>query len=332
MTFASVRTAQAHNTTRASTLKRPNAAMGAGVGAQTASVAGMAPRTSADGFSAVSDAPTRWVDKTPRDFIDTRLEVSEEGMAKLTICRPQVLNAFRPQTVLELASALRRAQSDAAVGVIVLAGLGDEAFCTGGDQRHRSSGGYADGSEDTPRLHVLDLQTQMRRCPKPIIAMIRGYAIGGGHILHMVADLSIAADNAVFGQTGPKVGSFDAGYGSTRMARLIGQKKAREAWFLCKFYDAQEALAMGLVNTVVPLHRLEAETLRWCRRILEMSPTALQFLKAALNADEEGAAGLQELGGAATRLFYHSEEGKEGARAFLDKRKPQFRTLPSSKL
>lgn len=285
-----------------------------------------------DGFHLVSRAATTWVDATPSTYTDTTLHLSAEGIAKLTICRPDVLNAFRPQTVLELGESLQAARNNTQVGVIVLAGLGDEAFCTGGDQRHRSAGGYADGGEPTPRLHVLDLQVAMRRCPKPIIAMVAGYAIGGGHILHMVADLTIAAENAVFGQTGPRVGSFDAGYGSSRMARLVGQKKARELWFLCNFVSAREAAAMGLVNAVVPVAELELETLRWCRRIVQHSPTAIQFLKAALNADEDGAAGLQELGGAATRLFYHSDEGKEGAAAFLQKREPQFRAMPSARL
>jgi naphthoate synthase len=273
------------------------------------------------------------VDATPASFTDTTLHLSAEGIAKLTICRPEVLNAFRPQTIAELSDSLRASRNNTAVGVIVLAGLGDEAFCTGGDQRARAAGGYADATTDEPpRLHVLDLQIAMRRCPKPIIAMVAGYAIGGGHILHMVADLTIAADNAVFGQTGPRVGSFDAGYGSSRMARLVGQKRARALWFLCNFVGAAEAERMGLVNAVVPLAELEPETLRWCRRIVSHSPTALQFLKAALNADEDGAAGLQELGGAATRLFYHSDEGKEGAAAFLAKRAPQFRAMPSSRL
>ncbi|KAJ1617898.1 putative naphthoate synthase, menB [Pavlovales sp. CCMP2436] len=290
------------------------------------------PRVAADGFHLVSRAPTAWVNATPAAYTDTTLHLSSEGIAKLTICRPEVLNAFRPQTVLELSESLRAVRNNTQVGVIIIAGLGDEAFCTGGDQRNRGGGGYSDGGEPTPRLHVLDLQVQMKRCPKPIIAMVAGYAIGGGHILHMVADLTVAADNAVFGQTGPRVGSFDAGYGSSRMARLVGQKKARELWFLCNFVSAQEALAMGLVNTVVPLAELEGETLRWCRRIVQHSPTAIQFLKAALNADEDGAAGLQELGGAATRLFYHSDEGKEGASAFLGKREPNFRAMPTARL
>lgn len=196
----------------------------------------------------------------------------------------------------------------------------------------RGDGGYDDGSEDVPRLRVLDLQSEMRRCPKPILAAVAGYAIGGGHILHMLADMSVAADNAVFGQTGPRVGSFDGGYGSVHMARLVGQKKAREIWFLCRFYNAQEALTMGLVNAVVPLRRLEAETVKWCRRILQNSPTAIACLKASLNADQDGAAGLTELAGNATRLFYLSAEGKEGRDAFLERRKPDFRSMPTSRL
>lgn len=292
----------------------------------------MAPRVDADRLHLVSAAPTRWVDVTPPGYTDVTYHASDERIAKLTICRPHVLNAFRPRTILELRGALDAARNDTSIAVIILTGSGTDAFCTGGDQRQRGDGGYANDADETPRLHVLDFQTQMRACPKPIIAMVAGYAIGGGHILHMVADLTVAGENAVFGQTGPRVGSFDAGYGSTRMARLVGQKKAREMWFLCKFYGAREALEMGLVNAVVPLERLEGETLRWCRRIAAMSPSALQFVKAALNADEGAAAGLQELGGAATRLFYHSEEGKEGARAFLEKREPQFRNAPSSRL
>jgi naphthoate synthase len=210
---------------------------------------------------------------------------------------------------------------------------GPNSFCSGGDQSVRGEGGYDDGYGDTvPRLRVLDLQIQMRRCPKPIIAAVAGYAVGGGHILHMVCDITIAADNAVFGQTGPRMGSFDAGYGSSHMARIVGQKKARELWFLCKFYSAADAEAMGLVNAVVPLARLEAETTKWCRRILQNSPTAIACLKAALNCDEDGQAGAQVLAGHATRLYYLSEEGKEGRDAFMEKRKPRFRDLPSSKL
>ena len=216
--------------------------------------------------------------------------------------------------------------------MIILTGEGTRAFCAGGDQAVRGDGGYDDGSAAAPRLQILDFQVQMRRCPKPIVAMVAGWAVGGGHILHMVADLTIAADNAVFGQTGPRVGSFDGGYGSAHMARIIGQKRAREIWFLCRFYSADEALGWGLVNAVVPVARLERETLKWCRRMLQNSPTALQCLKAALNADEDGAAGLSELAGAATRLFYLSEEAKEGRDAFLEKRPNRMRQLPRSKL
>ncbi|CAM9410133.1 unnamed protein product [Choristocarpus tenellus] len=241
-------------------------------------------------------------------------------------------NAFRPITVNEMRKAMDLAQDDSGIGAIILAGEGPYAFCSGGDQAVRGEGGYDDGSEDVPRLRVLDLHIQMRRCPKPIIAMVAGYAVGGGHILHMVADLTIAADNAVFGQTGPRVGSFDAGYGSTHMARIVGQKKAREIWFLCKYYNANEALDMGLVNAVVPLGELEQETLKWCRRAASNSPTALACLKAALNADEDGQAGIMQLAGNATRLFYMTEEGKEGRDAFLAKRPPVFRNVPMSKL
>ena len=291
------------------------------------------PRVDRDGFSQVSDAPTAWDDRTASlGLQDVRYAVSAEGVAKITINRPANHNSFRPITVDELERTLALARNDVKVGVIILTGEGPNAFCAGGDQSVRGDGGYDDGSEAAPRLQILDFQVHMRRCPKPIVAMVAGYAIGGGHILHMVADLTIAAENAVFGQTGPRVGSFDGGYGSAHMARIVGQKKAREIWFLCRFYGAQEALDMGLVNAVVPLERLERETLRWCRRMLQNSPTALQCLKAGLNADEDGAAGLSELAGTATRLFYLSEEAKEGKRAFLEKRPPRFRELPMSKL
>jgi len=246
-----------------------------------------------------------------------------EGIAKITINRPEVRNAFRPQTVDEMADALRDARFDPEVGVVVLTGQGREAFCSGGDQRVRGEAGYVDDT-GTPRLNVLDFQRQIRTCPKPVIAMVAGYAIGGGHILHLMADLTIAADNAVFGQTGPKVGSFDAGYGSAYLARIVGQKKAREIWFLCRQYNAQQALDMGLVNCVVPCERLEEETVQWCREILENSPTAIRCLKAAMNADCDGQAGLQELAGDATMLFYMTEEGQEGRNAFLEKRPPDF--------
>ncbi len=257
-------------------------------------------------------------------FDDILYSKSAEGIAKITINRPEVRNAFRPETVKELQKAFEDAREDEAVGVIVLTGQGKEAFCSGGDQRVRGAAGYV-GADGVPRLNVLDLQRQIRTLPKPVIAMVAGYAIGGGHVLHMICDLTIAADNARFGQTGPKVGSFDGGYGASYMARIVGQKKAREIWFLCRQYDAQQALAMGLVNAVVPYERLEAETVKWCREILANSPIALRCLKAALNADCDGQAGLQELAGNATLLFYLSEEGQEGRNAYLEKRKPNFR-------
>jgi naphthoate synthase len=253
-----------------------------------------------------------------------------EGIAKITIDRPEVHNAFRPLTIKELMRAMSDARDDGDIGVVILTGAGREAFCSGGDQRVRGSGGYV-GSDGIPRLNVLDLQRQIRTMPKPVIAMVAGYAIGGGHVLHLVCDLTIAADNARFGQTGPMVGSFDGGYGAGYLARIVGQKKAREIWFLCRQYDASQALAMGLVNKVVPLDDLEAETVAWCREILEKSPLAIRCLKAALNADCDGQAGLQELAGNATLLFYMTEEGREGHQAFLEKRKPRFaktRRLP----
>ncbi len=246
-----------------------------------------------------------------------------DGIAKITINRPEVRNAFRPRTVREMQRAFDDARDDTDIGVVILAGAGDEAFCSGGDQRVRDHGGYV-GQDGIPRLNVLDLQRQIRTLPKPVIAMVAGYAIGGGHVLHLVCDLTIAADNARFGQTGPRVGSFDGGYGAGYLARIVGQKKAREIWFLCRQYNATEALEMGLVNRVVPLADLEEETTRWCRQILEHSPMALRCLKAALNADCDGQAGLQELAGNATLLFYMTEEGREGRNAFLEKRKPNF--------
>lgn len=250
-----------------------------------------------------------------------------EGIAKITINRPEVRNAFRPQTVTQMAQALEDARNDESVGVIILTGAGDKAFCSGGDQRIRGDAGYRD-EQGVHRLNVLDFQRQMRTCPKPIIAMVAGYAIGGGHVLHIMCDLTIAADNAIFGQTGPRVGSFDGGYGSSYLARIVGQKKAREIWFLCRQYNAQQALAMGLVNAVVPLERLEEETVQWCREILANSPIAIRCLKAALNADCDGQAGLQELAGNATMLFYMSEEGQEGRNAYNEKRKPNFGKFP----
>ena len=260
-------------------------------------------------------------------YEDIRYETAPEGIAKVTINRPHVRNAFRPQTIQELSRAFSAARDDGAIGVVILAGEGPQAFCSGGDQSVRGAGGYV-GTDGIARLNVLDLQRQIRTLPKPVVAMVAGYAIGGGHVLHLVCDLTIAADNARFGQTGPKVGSFDGGYGSSYLARCVGQKKAREIWFLCRQYDATEALEMGLINAVVPLEELLAETVRWCREILQHSPTALRFLKAAMNADCDGQAGLQQLAGDATLLFYQTEEAKEGKRAFLEKRKPDFKKFP----
>jgi naphthoate synthase len=258
------------------------------------------------------------------DFEDIIYEKSAEGIAKITINRPEVRNAFRPLTVKEMQQALEDAREDSEIGVIILTGAGDKAFCSGGDQRIRGDAGYQDSGTGHLRLNVLDFQRQIRSCPKPVVAMVAGYAIGGGHVLHVMCDLSIAADNAIFGQTGPKVGSFDGGYGSSYLARIVGQKKAREIWFLCRQYDARQALEMGLVNTVVPLAQLEEETIQWCREMLRMSPVALRCLKAAMNADCDGQAGLQELAGNATMLFYMSEEGQEGRNAYLEKRPPDF--------
>jgi naphthoate synthase len=266
-----------------------------------------------------------WQDDS-RDFEDV-LYATFEGVAKITINRPQVRNAFRPQTILELQDAFRRAHQDDSIGVIILTGAGDKAFCSGGDQKVRGHGGYV-GDDGVPRLNVLELQRQIRTLPKPVVAMVAGYAIGGGHVLHVVCDLTIAADNAVFGQTGPRVGSFDAGYGATLLARIVGHKKAREIWYLCRQYDAQQALDMGLVNIVVPLERLEEETVAWCREMLAMSPTALRFLKASFNADTDGLAGIQQLAGDATLLYYLTEEAKEGRNAFVEKRKPDFSKYP----
>jgi len=255
---------------------------------------------------------------------DINFEKSNEGIAKITINRPEVRNAFRPLTVREMRGALNDAREDTKIGVIILTGEGEKAFCSGGDQRIRGSAGYEDSETGHLRLNVLDFQREIRTCPKPVVAMVAGYAIGGGHVLHVMCDLTIAADNAIFGQTGPKVGSFDGGYGSSYLARMVGQKKAREIWFLCRQYTAQQALEMGMVNTVVPLEKLEEETLQWSREMLQHSPMALRCLKSALNADCDGQAGLQELAGNATMLFYMSEEGQEGRNAYLEKRKPDF--------
>jgi naphthoate synthase len=267
-----------------------------------------------------------WKPAADAEYGDIRYEVAE-GIAKLTICRPEVRNAFRPRTLFELQDAFERARSDPTVGVIVLTGEGPQAFCSGGDQRIRGDDGYV-GDDGIGRLNVLDLQIQIRRLPKPVVAMVAGYAIGGGHVLHVVCDLTIAADNARFGQTGPKVGSFDGGYGSGLLARSVGQKKAREIWFLCDEYDAQEALDMGLVNKVVPLEQLEIETVAWCKRMLDHSPLALRMLKASFNAADDGLAGIQQLAGDATLLYYMSEEAREGKQAYLEKRRPEFDRFP----
>ena len=261
-----------------------------------------------------------------RTYEDIRFE-RDGGLAKITICRPEVRNAFRPKTLFELIDAFSRAREDGTIGVIIFTGEGDLAFCSGGDQRIRGNEGYV-GDDGVPRLNVLDLQRLIRSLPKPVIAAVAGYAIGGGHVLHVVCDLTIAADNAHFGQTGPRVGSFDGGFGSSYLARIVGQKKAREIWYLCEQYDAQEALAMGLVNKVVPLAQLESTAVAWGRRILEHSPLAIRCLKAAFNAELDGQAGIQELAGHATQLFYMTEEAQEGRDAYNEKRKPDFSRFP----
>jgi naphthoate synthase len=275
-----------------------------------------------------SRAVPKW--KKLSGYRDILYEKTDEGIAKITINRPEVRNAFRPLTVQEMQAAFEDAREDSNIGVVILTGRGKDAFCSGGDQRVRGEGGYV-GGDGIPRLNVLDLQRQIRTLPKPVVAMVAGYAIGGGHVLHLMCDITIAADNARFGQTGPRVGSFDGGYGASYMARIVGQKKAREIWFLCRQYDARQALEMGLVNCVVPHRQLEAETVQWCREMLANSPTALRCLKAALNADCDGQAGLQELAGNTTLLYYLTAEGQEGKNAFLEKRKPdigKFNRLP----
>jgi naphthoate synthase len=263
------------------------------------------------------------------EYEDIRYELSGDGIAKITINRPEVRNAFRPQTVIEMSDAFERAREDTSVGAIILTGEGPLAFCSGGDQRVRGDAGY----EEQPgsgmgRFHVTDLHVQIRRLPKPVVAMVAGYAVGGGHILHLVCDLTIAADNARFGQTGPRVGSFDGGYGAALLSSLVGPKKAKEIWFLCRQYDAQQALEMGLVNTVVPLERLEQETVGWCREMLELSPWALRLLKLSFHAAEDGMAGIQQLAHDANLLFYGSEEAREGREAYKAKRKPDFSQFP----
>ncbi len=274
--------------------------------------------------------PVSW---TPAgEYEDIRYELSGDGIAKITIDRPEVRNAFRPQTLIELSDALEKAREDLDVGVIVLTGAGDRAFCSGGDQRVRGDAGYLAEDEAAKRgvgrFHVTDLHVQIRRTPKPIVAMVAGYAIGGGHVLHVVCDLTIAADNARFGQVGPKVGSFDGGYGAGLLAAQVGQKKAKEIWFLCRQYDAREALEMGLVNAVVPLERLEEETVAWCREMLAHSPFALRLLKASFNATEDGLAGIQQLAHDTNLLFYGSPEAQEGRDAYVEKRAPDFGKFP----
>ncbi len=270
--------------------------------------------------------PIQWQSPADIEFKDI-LYHQAEGIAKITINRPEVRNAFRPETVEELGQAFRRAHLDPQIGIIILTGAGDLAFCSGGDQKIRGDGGYRDHN-GVEQLNVLELQRQIRTLPKPVIAMVAGYAIGGGHVLHLICDLSIVADNARFGQTGPRVGSFDGGLGAGILARTVGLKKAKEIWFLCRQYDAQQALQMGLVNTVVPLAELEAETVQWCREMLQLSPTALRVLKASFNADTDGLSGIQELAGNATALFYLTEEAQEGRDAFVEKRPADFNKFP----
>ena len=262
-----------------------------------------------------------------KQFEDILLESTDDGIAKLTINRPEVRNAFRPKTVNEMLEALDIVHNNSDIGILILTGAGEKAFCSGGDQKVRGDAGYV-GDDGVPRLNILEVQKRIRSLPIPVIAMVAGYAIGGGHVLHVVCDLTIAADNAIFGQTGPKVGSFDGGLGSSYLARIVGQKKAREIWFMCRQYNASQALEMGLVNTVVKLDLLEQETLKWCREILNHSPIALRCLKSALNADCDGQVGLLDLAGNATLLYYMSEEAKEGKNAFLEKRKPDFSKFP----
>lgn len=268
--------------------------------------------------------------KKIKNFKDIKYEKgidSADGINKITINRPSVRNAFRPQTVFELKEAFSLAREDQECGVIILTGEGEKAFCSGGDQKIRGDAGYI-GKDGIPRLNILDVQKQIRYMPKPIIAMVAGYAVGGGHVLHMLCDLTIASENAKFGQTGPKVGSFDGGWGASYMARIIGQKRAREIWYLCKFYDAQKALDWGLVNAVVPYENLESETVKWSQKILERSPLSIRMLKGAMNADCDGQAGLQQFAGDATMLFYMTEEAQEGRDAFKEKRKPDFKKFP----
>jgi len=300
------------------------------------------PRSSAAAGTVITGSPHDPLDElrslalpdftTSGDYTDIRYETGE-GIARITICRPEVRNAFRPQTLFELTEAFEQARDDPEVGVVVLTGQGPDAFCSGGDQRIRGADGYVGGDDEVARrgigrLNVLDLQIQIRRLPKPVVASVAGYAIGGGHILHLVCDVTVAADNARFGQTGPMVGSFDGGYGSGLLARTIGLKRAKEVWFLCRQYDAAQALDWGLVNAVVPLAELESETVAWCRRMLSLSPIALRMIKAGLNAADDGLAGVQQLAGDATMLFYMTEEGQEGRDAYVQHRRPDFSRFP----
>jgi naphthoate synthase len=278
-------------------------------------------------MSAIEDEMSAISWKTVKNYTDIRFEKCDEGIAKITIARPEVRNAFRPKTVMELIDAFMCVREDLSVGAVLFTGEGPDAFCSGGDQTVRGTAGYV-GEDGVPRLNVLDLQRSIRSLPKPVIALVAGYAIGGGHVLHLICDLTIAAENARFGQTGPRVGSFDGGFGASYLARIVGQKKAREIWFLCRQYDAQQALDMGLVNEVVALDALEETGVTWAREILQSSPIAIRCLKASLNADCDGQAGLQELAGNATMLFYMSEEGQEGRDAYLEKRKPDFSRFP----
>jgi naphthoate synthase len=262
------------------------------------------------------------------DYEDIKYELSGDGIAKITINRPEVHNAFRPETLIEVSDALEKAREDTTVGVIIFTGQGDKAFCSGGDQRVRGDTGYVPGGQAVGRFHVTDLHVQIRRLPKPVVAMVAGWAIGGGHVLHLVCDLTIAADNARFGQTGPKVGSFDGGYGASLLSRQVGPKKAKEFWMLCRQYDAQQALDMGLVNTVVPLDQLEQETVQWCHEMLALSPFALRLIKASFHAEEDGLGGIQQLAHDANLLFYASDEAKEGREAYKAKRTPDFAQFP----
>jgi naphthoate synthase len=273
-----------------------------------------------------STDPTIWT--ASGEYEDISYETTQDGIAKITICRPEVRNAFRPQTVIEISAAMLVAREDERIGVIILTGQGDQAFCSGGDQRVRGNSGYQEDETSVGRFHVTDLQVQMRRLPKPIVAMVAGFAVGGGHVLHIVCDLTIAADNAIFGQVGSRVGSFDGGFGASSLSQLVGMKKAKEIWFLCRQYNAQQALDMGMVNAVVPLADLETETVKWCREMLQLSPFALRLMKASFHAAEDGYAGIQQLAHDTNLLFYGAPEAQEGREAFKERRKPDFAQFP----